>query len=848
MSGYQHILDKLEGFIKKFYTKGLIKGFFLFLTLGTLFWFVILSFEYWFWLNNTWRMTLFILFVVVELFLLYRYILVPILYLSKFRNGIDTKTASKLIGSHFPEVDDKLFNLLELSENGKKTDLLLASIEQRAEQLKPIPFAKAVNFNESYRYAKYVIIPVLLFGFIWVTGDIVSFFNSHKRIVHYDTAYERPAPFSFLLINNTLEVMDNEPLTVRVKTVGDVRPDQVEIIVNGEPLLMQTQDGVYEYTFQPPVLETTFYLSANGWNSRTYTVNSYRTPTLVDFALELEFPKYLNRISEKITGTGNAEIPEGTKVTWKILGDHVENIKLITSDTAVSFQKEDNLFYNVKKVFNQFNYELRTSNSRITDFEKLAYSLSVVKDQKATVQVDQVLDSLNPNESYYTGQAADDHGIRDIRLVVYPADDIKDIKRLSLEQPNSNVYQFYYTFPTGLELEKGKRYKLYFEVVDNDGIRGGKVTKSPVFNASLYNDNELINKELDFQNTTLNKLGESLKDYKEQEDRLSKISNLQKEEKTLSFEEKSQVKNFLKQQQQQEELMQKFSQDLNKSMDKGAEDSELKKMLKERLERQEAEAKKNAELLEELNKIADKIDKEDLQKRLDELGKNQSKNSRNLEQILELTKQYYVTEKAAQIAKELDEIAKEQELLSEKKIGKDFDEQEQKKLNDKFREIEKEIRELEKDNQNLQKPLDFDTGINKTDAITQDQEDALEEIKNHQDIEQYPQPEQKESAGNKASKKQKSAAQKMKEMSQSMKSGAMGGGGETDAEDAEMLRQILDNLVTFSFKQENLFDNIQNADVDISQFSRTVKSQQNLRRLFEHVDDSLFALSLRRAE
>jgi len=55
-------------------------------------------------------------------------------------------------------------------------------------------------------------------------------------------------------------------------------------------------------------------------------------------------------------------------------------------------------------------------------------------------------------------------------------------------------------------------------------------------------------------------------------------------------------------------------------------------------------------------------------------------------------------------------------------------------------------------------------------------------------------------------------------------------------------------LVTFSFKQENLFDNIQSADVDISQFSRTVKDQQNLRRLFEHVDDSLFALSLRRAE
>ena len=96
--------------------------------------------------------------------------------------------------------------------------------------------------------------------------------------------------------------------------------------------------------------------------------------------------------------------------------------------------------------------------------------------------------------------------------------------------------------------------------------------------------------------------------------------------------------------------MQKFSQDLNKSIDRNAEDTEMKKMLQERLERQEAEAKKNAALLEELEKIAEKIDKEDLQRRLEELGKNQGKNTRNLEQILELTKRYYVTEKASQIS------------------------------------------------------------------------------------------------------------------------------------------------------------------------------------------------------
>jgi hypothetical protein len=846
LSAYNNIVAKLEQFIKRFYTKQLIKGIFLFLTLGTLFWMAITYFEYVLWLNESWRLTLFIMFLLVELFLLYRYIAVPLLYLFKIRDGIDNRVASQLIGKHFPNVDDKLLNLLELSENQKKSDLLMASIEQRASNLGPVPFAEAVNFKESYRYAKYILIPVVLFAFIWITGDIVSFFNSHQRVMHYDMAYERPAPFSFQVMNSSLEVLDNQPLIVQVKTVGDVRPDNVQMVVNGEELLMQRKGEFYEYRFEAPVQETNFYLTANGWNSRSYSISSYRTPTLVDFVLELEYPKYLNLIPEVITGTGNAEVPEGTKATWKIQGDHVDDIRMIASDSTLSFDKEDNLFTNSKRLYKDFDYELSTSNNKVQDFEILAYRLNVIKDEKATVQVNQVLDSLNPNQAYFAGQAADDHGLKEIRLVSYPSDDINDVQRISLESPSTNVYQFYYTFPSGLKLEAGKKYKLYFEVIDNDGIRDGKVTKSPVFDASLYDDNELNNRELEFQNSTLNQLGESLKNLKQQEETLSEVNNIQKEEKSLSFEDKSQIKNFLQQQKMQEELMQKFSQDLNKSLDKNAEDSEMKRMLQERLERQEAEAKKSAALLEELNRIADKIDKEDLQKRLEELGKNQGKNTRNLEQILELTKRYYVTEKAAQISKELDELADKQEVLSNSELEEDS-ERNQEKLNDEFNKLENDIRELEKDNRKLQKPLELDTDQKKTDGVKKDQKDALEEINKHQVMEESSQAKEKQEAGNNASKKQKSAAQKMREMSQSMKSSSMGG-SETDAEDAEMLRQILDNLVTFSFKQESLFDNIQSADVDISQFSRTVKDQQNLRRLFEHVDDSLFALSLRRAE
>nr|WP_299071579.1 DUF4175 family protein [uncultured Allomuricauda sp.] len=848
MNSYYKILSKLNEFTKKYYTKQLIKGILLFLAIGLLFLLGVMSLEYVLWLNQDWRLVLFLAFILVELFLLYKFILVPLFFLFRVRKGISNKEASLLIGRHFPQIDDKLYNLLELAENKSTSELLMAAIEQRSEDLSQVSFSKAIDFKESFKYAKYVVIPILILGFIWLSGNIASFFNSYKRVVNYDLAYEQPAPFAFQLLNEKLEVLDNEPLTVRVITTGDVKPENVFMVMNGEELLLKNLDGVYTHTFKPPVSESNFYLTANGWSSKSYSIRSFRTPSLLDFEMRLNYPKYTRRGSEVIKGTGNAVIPEGTQVAWNIKGKFVDAIEMAANDTLIAFDEENNVFAYRERVYNDLTYELSTSNENVKDFEKLGYQLEVIKDAYPSIEVEQVLDSINQNQSFYTGQTADDYKVSKIRAVCYPVDDNQDIQRVLLQSPNNNVHQFYYTFPSGFTLEKGRNYKLYFEVVDNDGLRSGKVTKSKTFNTSLFDDNQLKNKELEFQNSVLNKMDKSLEKYKEQQETLSKINDKQKEEKTLNFDDKNEIKDFLKKQEQQEELMEKFSQQLKESLNKEDSSDERKKMLQERLERQELEAKKNEKLLEELNKLADKIDKEELKKKLDELGKKQSSSARNLEQILELTKRYYVTEKMAQLSKDLQKVSERQKILSEMKLGEFLDNKLQKGLNEEFEEISKELDELREDNGKLKKPMPMNVGAKEQQSVKKDQEEALEEINKHQGNEESSEGEEQQKAGNKISQKQKSAAQKMKEMSKSLQQSSMGGGGSSITEDAEMLRQILDNLVTFSFKQEKLLENIESADVDISQFSRTVRDQKELRRLFEHVDDSLFALSLRRAE
>ncbi len=845
MKSYDNILHKLSDFTRKYYTKLLLKGVLLFLAFGLLFFIITLGVEYFLRLNSTGRLILLVVFVAVEVYLLYTYILTPLFYLFKLKKGISNKQASLLIGKHFPDVDDKLYNLLELADDRGKSELLLASIEQRAEKMKPIPFVKAVDFKENLKFLKYFTIPLFLFGLIWTSGDVKEFFGSSERIVNYDMAYQPPAPFAFKLLSNDLNVLNDKSYTIEVGIDGDVRPDVVFVDIQGKKLQLQERQGTYQYTLSPPLQSADFFFEANGVVSQNYHLNALTTPSIENFEVVLDYPSYTGRKKETLKGTGNAVFPEGTKVTWKINGKNAQNVHLILSDTTQMFSKAGNSFELNKRVYADLPYELSTSNSNVRDYERLAYSFDVIKDAYPTIKVKQVLDSLNPNVSFYVGEATDDYRVQEIKLVCYPENDTKRAQIIPIESPNANLNQFYYTFPSGLALEAGTNYSFYFEATDNDRIHGGKSSKSQVFTTALLDADQLKNKELESQQSLIKNLDKSLEKFKEQKENLKEINQGQKEKKELNFNDQSQIKDFLKRQQLQESMMQKFSKQLKENLNKSEKDDRMNELLKERLERQEIEAKKNEKLLEELNKIADKIDKEELTKRLEELGKKQQNSERNLEQLLELTKRYYVTEKAAQLAKELEKLAQKQEDAA-KRNQESGKVEEQEELNSAFEQLAKEMKELQKDNQDLKKPLELPIDDKKEEGVKSDQNEASEELKKEESDDTSD--EEKKEAGEKASQKQKSAAQKMREMSEQLQESSAGGGGSSIAEDAEMLRQILDNLVTFSFKQESLFESLESTDIDIAQFSGTVKRQQELRKLFEHVDDSLFSLSLRRAE
>ncbi|NJN50372.1 MAG: hypothetical protein HC798_04575 [Polaribacter sp.] len=105
--------------------------------------------------------------------------------------------------------------------------------------------------------------------------------------------------------------------------------------------------------------------------------------------------------------------------------------------------------------------------------------------------------------------------------------------------------------------------------------------------------------------------------------------------------------------------------------------------------------------------------------------------------------------------------------------------------------------------------------------------------------------EQKQNNTEKAKSSQKKAASKMKEMSKKMNKSMMEMDGESLQENIDDLRKILENLVLFSFEQENLLNTFSKIDGDHPNFGKNLSKQNILKTHFEHIDDSLYTLSMR---
>ena len=342
------LIDKLEQFIRTYYKNIVIRASIFFVAIFSILFISLAVFEYFTYSNSVLRAVLLYGFIAVNLFIVCFFIARPILKIWGIGERLSYEEAARIIGKHFPEIDDKLLNALQLQkmkENGRvpSMDLLLASIDEKIKQVKPFRFQSAVNLRKNLKYVKYAVVPVLVILFIFVWNHQV-FTEPTQRIVNYNQYFEKPAPYRFIVENEKLTAFQNEDFTVNVRVEGEEVPNELFIKTgNITHKLQQNSKTTFSYEFKNLQKTTDFQLFTEEVKSQNFQLEVIPKPILINFSMQLEYPNYTGKPSETIENRGDITIPQGTKITWKFNSRNTDEIIFAFEEKKVNLDvKKDN--------------------------------------------------------------------------------------------------------------------------------------------------------------------------------------------------------------------------------------------------------------------------------------------------------------------------------------------------------------------------------------------------------------------------------------------------------------------------------------------------------------------------
>lgn len=837
MAKSELLRQRLEVFINKYYKNLLIKGAIYAVGLSATYFFVLALAEYFGRFGSTTRLVLLVSLIAGLLLILGYYILYPLSRLLKIGKRISYEKAATLIGKHFPDVDDKLLNAIQLqSISQAQSALIQASIDQRIEKLTPVPFTRAVDFKENKKYWPILVIPVLIFVGVGLSGEWGSFTESGRRIAEFNKEFVPVAPFDFVLLNEKSKVEEGQPLSIELELRGDKIPSEALLVMNGEEMRMTKSGDVFKFTFPSVSADLSVRFKSQGFYSKTYEFEVLEVPQLQDVSVQIIPPAYTGLKASSNELKTVHDVPEGSGVLWTINGKKVEKAWLLKDTARIDFDKKsEDQFSLVMNLKNDMEYAIDVSNDEVKKRGVSGSKINVIKDQYPSINVEFERDSLEPNVVYYTGTASDDYGVRDIQLILERGERnevLKNLKSSGIRKQLGDLIVL-----DSLVGEESASVKLFVKVWDNDGVNGSKFALSKPFMLELKGKNERKEEvEKGYQEYFQRKEQQA-----DQQEELKKAMEEMKrslmENKSLNFKEKSKLKELLK---KQEELLKKQAED-EELLEKLKREEEKLGLKKEELKEEEKkvdelkpEDQEIQDLMKEIEELMEKLDTEKLQKKLDELDRKNQSNQRMEERKEELLKDLKFKKDLLESAEKLENLSKEMQDLADKTGDEQEESAKQNKIEKEFEKVAEKLEEMKKENSS------FDEQAEK-EKMAEQQQEAESEMGKSQDKLQ-----KKNSDG--ANENQKKAGEKMQEMSQSLQNSMMGMQSQSNKENIETLRQILENLETVSFDIEELSDKSKVIKRDDPGIKKILTEQQRLMLGTKIIEDSLIALASRASQ
>ncbi len=864
MSAPNKLIEKIEGFTRKYYLNRLIQGVLVGAVLWIVFYLLINGLEYFSWFPPKGRFVLFLFLLAGSGFVLVYHFLIPLVNLIRFRKKMSVEQASVLIGKFFPEIKDKLLNTIQLSNqmeasknkvgpstgsgtfdstgSGTSDDnaLLAATIEQRSARLSPIHFSDAVDLRSNLKYLG------IFFGSLLILIALMVFLPSFavqptQRIVNYEQHFEKPLPYQVEIEQDEIETTQGKEVKFNIRVTGDRIPDAFYVKSElGQQLMTKGSANDFSYTFKNLFNDLTFNVIGGEYTSRPLHITVHPNPTLLSYRCELNYPSYIHRTNETLDAKTRLIVPQGTILTFSFTTRDTEHISVTRDSLTTDLTATDDNFEYQFIAAQSTKFEVQVQNAWNNSIEPLPFSIDVLPDAYPDIRVESFDEQLS-TDVYYSGLVTDDYGFSKLTFncIVKEPVEKKIVKPVALDLKQTRTSFFYSFNMDSLGIMAGQNMEVYFEVWDNDGFHGPKSKRSETFTYYKPSESALDSIADQQSEDIMERLQEKSQEADKLQDEIEKMLQDLIQKKDLDWSDKEKMKDLLEKQQKiqdewnklQEE--QKNLKDFMKEHDLGNEDlikkqEQINKLFDEVIPE---ELKK---MMEQIDKLLEEMPREQMQQMIQDIKKNNQSMQELLDRNLALLEQLKMEKDLNDLANKLDKLGEElknQKAENQNKAGEKSDQKSAEEAKEEFDKMMEELDKLLEKNQDLQQPFDMQKDEEMQESIDQDLQDAMQ---NEQNSQQQQSQQKKQNAG-----------QKMQQMANQMMMQMQMQGMQQMAEDAHLLRILLENVVHASHEQEDLMTEIGKMRSDDPSLVEKIIHQKEVADNFIMVRDSLRSMALR---
>jgi hypothetical protein len=861
MNSGSPIRHKLDTFIRSYYQQKVVQGL-VYTALQTLIVFYLVNYtEYMMWLSSPTRGVLFYGFCVLMVVLLFLQVLHPLgkLYHSAARE-MSYEKAAWIIGKHFPEISDKLLNLLQLEEMGKGSEspLLLKSIAQKTLWLKPFAFVDALNWPE-FKKSMYRFTGILFLLVLWGFYDVSSISAASQRIFNYQQQYKRPAPFTFIHEPFGTPIPEGQDVMVVVQFEGTTIPEEVSLKMGNQKMVMKP-DGRKKFVFPLKQIKESIAYSfeALEFESEPYELKVWPKFEFQSIKAKAIYPAYTLKNAEYVSLTQDMMVPEGTKIAWEVTSNKANVLEILEPNgTTKKISSSAGGTFQWVSSYGTPGFLKMWSKGEGMSSDTFTKRVEVIFDDVPQIQLEEQQELLGDQNAVVVGHAMDDYGISKVfieyqRITTKEPSGQSKMERISLPFKPAKAVVIAHQWDLknmGLLANEGLKFRV--GVTDNDASKGGKTVYTDWKTLKRLSENE-IEKQV---NAGKDQIEKQLSDAQSQSKQLQRQSEKLKQSMSsspqLGFEMQEKVSDWLEKQQEQlkklAEIQKQQERIDSKQKEISPENKELKerrKDLDDRLKRMEDP--KLQELMKELQELLErKRSPQEIQQKMDQIDRRMQHQKDEMEQLLEQLKELRLEEqidfqnqkmqewieKQGQLEKQTQALEKQEKNPATKQEMLQKLMEELKLQEEKAKEIKSRAQEIESQNKKLETPMKLDLGQKEIDQAEQQQKQASEELKN-----------QKES---KSQEKQKQAAQEMQKAQEKMQQSLQKAQQERNSEDLQALRALLENLIEVSHKQEKVFLELSRLQGENPRVKALNQEQMNIKNMSQGIEDSLKALAKR---